>query len=95
MILGHIGYVHVEDVIAVCQRYPNLYIEPAGNGTSGAIRAAIDNLPARQIMYGDDMPFAIPTDVMDKFRHQIAVSDEDKALMLGGNMQRLLGLGDK
>jgi uncharacterized protein len=91
IILGHIGYVHVEDVIALAQRYPSVHVEPAANGTSPAIRALIDNVPIKQIIYGDDMPFCIPTDVMDKFRQQPILSEADKDLILGGNLARLLG----
>lgn len=92
LILGHIAYVYVEDVIVLAQRYANVYVEPAGNGTSPAIRQLIENLPVEKIIYGDDMPFSVPTDVMDKFRRQPAVSARDKELMLGGNMARLLGM---
>jgi predicted TIM-barrel fold metal-dependent hydrolase len=91
-LLGHIAYPYIEDCVALAQRYPNVFFETAGNGSVEFIGYLVDNVGAARVIYGDDIPFAYPTEVIDKMRFLPGVSDTDKALMLGGNMARLLRL---
>jgi predicted TIM-barrel fold metal-dependent hydrolase len=91
-ILGHMQYLYLQDAIVLAQRYPNIYLETAGNGTTEAMRQVIDTLGAERLIYGDDIPFNYPSDVLDKIRLMPDVTDTERKLMLGGNMARLLAM---
>jgi predicted TIM-barrel fold metal-dependent hydrolase len=45
-----------------------------------------------QILYGSDLPFTEPGDVLSKIRLQPEITERAKAQILGQNMARLLGI---
>ena len=92
MILAHIGYAHPADCIVVARRYPNIYLETSANSTTTIMTQVYENVDVKQFLYGSDLPFTDPVDVMEKIRAVPGMSDEDLTLVLGGNIMRLLGL---
>lgn len=92
IIVGHLGYAHTADCIVAANTCPNIYLEPSGNSTAIAIREVLAKVSHRQFVYGSDLPFTQPEDVLAKIVNQPGLNEESKALILGGNMGRLLGI---
>jgi predicted TIM-barrel fold metal-dependent hydrolase len=86
--LKHIGYEYWRDAIIVAQRYPNVYLETAGNTSSGEIYAAIREAGADKVCYGSDLPYILPHVVIQKIRC-LPISDEEKEQVLVLNSARI------
>ncbi len=89
LICGHTGG-QWELGIRVIRSLPNVAIDLAGSDpTAGFVEMAVRELGARRILYGSDMPGR-------SFASQLAkvlganVSDQDRRLILGENLRRLL-----
>ncbi len=92
IIVAHFGYAHVADAIIAANLCPNIHLETSANTTAGAIAQVLAEVDPRQILYGSDLPFTEPADVLAKIGRQPNLSDQAKRLILGENMARLLGI---
>jgi len=78
--------------IMAAQRYPNLYLETASSTIdTGFLEYAVKTLGAGKIIFGTDTPLLDPYVQRAKIT-ETRLSPEDKALVLGGNILRLMGL---
>ena len=93
IILAHIGYQLVADAIFVAQRAHNVFLDTAEN-TPIAVTQAVKQIGADRVIYGSDTPYHIMEVEAAKISFLPGISEEDKALILGGNIARILGLED-
>lgn len=78
--------------VEVAARHSNLYLDTASSQIdNGMIEHAVAQLGPEKVLFGTDMPLLDPWVQRAKIEGA-AISDDAKALILGGNMQRLLGL---
>lgn len=92
LIVAHFGYAHVADAIVAANLCPNIYLETSANTTATAIAQVLKEVDPSQILYGSDLPFTEPGDVLDKICLQPGITEQAKMQILGGNMARLLGI---
>jgi predicted TIM-barrel fold metal-dependent hydrolase len=90
--LKHMGYHYWRDAIVVARHTDNVYLETAGNTTSGEILEAVKQVGATRVVFGSDLPYIFPEVVLAKIRG-LPISQEDKARILGGNVARIHRLG--
>lgn len=86
--LKHIGYQYWRDAIIVARHAPNVYLETAGNSSSGEIMESIKQAGASKVVYGSDLPYLKPQVVLAKIRG-LPISEESRNLVLGGNVSRI------
>lgn len=90
IILGHMGgYFHVEAAIECAEELPNLYLETSAMPYPSMIRRAIDAVGPERVIFASDGPGCDPRLERDKIEIA-ALSEEEKRLVLGGNIERLL-----
>ncbi len=90
IILGHMGgYYHVEDAIAVAQRYPNVYLETSAMPYPERIAQAVAVVGAERILFASDGPGCNPLLELQKLR-RAGLSPGDEELVCGQNIRRLL-----
>lgn len=78
--------------IQVAKKHDNIILETsASTFDMGMIERAVEALGAERIVYGSDMPLLSPSAQLAKVK-AADISDEDKRLILGENMARLLHL---
>lgn len=80
-------------VIKVAQECPNMYL--VGSSTTYlAVLDAIKSLGAERVLFGTDAPFQWPHVIKAMYDAALdgEVTAEEKALVMGGNLARLLGL---
>ncbi|MGH9469079.1 MAG: amidohydrolase family protein [Terriglobia bacterium] len=78
--------------IMAAQRHPNLYLETASSTIdAGFLEAAVSALGAEKIIFGTDMPLLDPWVQSAKIT-ETRLSAEDKNLIMGRNILRLMGL---
>jgi predicted TIM-barrel fold metal-dependent hydrolase len=80
-------------VVEMALECPNMYL--VGSATDDrAIMYAIDKLGAGRICFGADAPFRRPHVVRAMYEAALdgEVTEEEKALIMGGNIVRLFGL---
>jgi uncharacterized protein len=78
--------------VMVAKKHPNLQLDTASSQIdNGMIEYAVAELGAEKIHFGTDMPLLDPWTQLAKVTGA-AIDDRAKALILGGNLQNLLGL---
>jgi uncharacterized protein len=78
--------------IMAAERFENLYLDTASSTIdTGFVEACVAALGARKIIFGTDTPLLDPWPQLVKIR-ETRVSKEDLALILGGNILRLMGV---
>ena len=78
--------------VEVAARHENLYVDTASSMIdNGMLEHAVDQLGPEKILFGTDMPALNPWVQRAKVEGA-EISDEAKRLILGGNVQRILGL---
>ncbi len=78
--------------VAVAKKHPNLLLDTASSQIdNGMLEWAVAELGPERILYGSDMPLLDPFTQMAKVTGA-ELDDRAKALILGGNLQRLLNL---
>ena len=93
LIIGHMGSGMFYDAMCMARRYPNLYIDISLQG-GHAFGVACEEVGANKLIYGSDAPYANPGS-MKRIIEESALSGDDKALVLGDNIARLLKLDAK
>jgi predicted TIM-barrel fold metal-dependent hydrolase len=91
---GHIGYPWTVEMIALATKYPNVYIDTSAYKASRYPRELVDYMRAhgkKKVLFGSNFPMITPAECLAEL-DALALSDETKALFLGGNAQRVFGL---
>jgi predicted TIM-barrel fold metal-dependent hydrolase len=89
IIMGHSGCCGLwYDAIKAAKRRENLYLETSGN-LSVAIEKMVDNVGSDRVLFGSDMPWVNSAMEVLKVR-KLNLTDQDKDLILGGNIERLM-----
>jgi predicted TIM-barrel fold metal-dependent hydrolase len=87
VILSHLGFRLQDDAVHLASRVPNIYLETSDHMYFlGHVAEAIG---ADRLLFGSNAPFSVPEAELLKVTMRNDLSDEDKALILGGNAARL------
>lgn len=90
VIMGHMGgYYHCEAALQLGQSLPNLYVDTSAIPYPWMIRRAVDAMGAERVLYASDGPGCLPALEVEKVR-LAGLAPEDEALVLAGNIQRLM-----
>lgn len=78
--------------LQAAERYPSILLETASSSVNnGSLEYTISRVGPERIIFGTDMPL-LDVSVQMARVSGAAISQEDKDLILGGNMARMLGL---
>lgn len=91
LVLGHIGYAHYADCIVAARQCESIYLETSANSTSAVIAEVLERTGPTKLLFGTDIPFTDPVDVLEKIKAVPGLGGSDLELVLGQNMLRLLG----
>jgi hypothetical protein len=87
-----LAHMRGEGFIEACEGRPNVYLGTVKADPKDVLEA-VDRLGAERIIAGSDAPYAsMQYEMVDKFEELESLSEEEKALIRGGNIARLLGL---
>jgi predicted TIM-barrel fold metal-dependent hydrolase len=70
--------------------FPNLYLDTTFAITDGGLESFVGEYGARRLLYGSGLPHSYLGANMLMIRHA-QIAEEDRALIAGGNLQRVLG----
>jgi uncharacterized protein len=92
VIMDHMGWrYYVDGAIDGAQEQSNIYLETALVGMPCYIRMAVDKLSAERVIYGSDYPTGHPSSMLANIE-AANLTPAEKAMVLGGNLARLLQL---
>ena len=90
IIMAHCGgYFHVDEAIAVAERYDNLLIDTSGMPYPEKIREAVRRLGPERVLFASDGPGCNPALELKKLE-LAGLSDRERRLVLGENTLALL-----
>jgi len=84
------AHMHGDGFMDAALTHDNIYLGTTDIKNRRRIEDAIKTLGAERIISGSDSPYIDPRTERDKIG-SLAVSEAEKALISGGNIQRLLG----
>ena len=92
---GHIGYPWTEEMVAVCRKHENVYIDTSAYTARRFPPELVAYLRSRggrhKVLFGTNYPMLTPDRALDGL-DELCLDDETRELFLAGNAQRLLGL---
>jgi len=91
---GHIGYPWTEEMVAVCSKHPNVYIDTSAY----TVRRYPPNLIAymcgrgrKKVMFGTNWPMIAPRKALEGL-DELGLDAEARELFLAGNAARVFKL---
>ena len=97
LIMAHAGgqpYAHGDwnRAIMIAAKHPNLYLDTACSTVdAGFVECCIRTLGADRVIFGTDVPLLNPWPQLEKV-NQVKLIEAERALLMGGNILRLMGL---
>lgn len=91
VIVTGVGYGNLAEAIAVAGEHPSMLIEAQVIDPPDSIRVAVDALGAERVVYGSNAP-SLSMRASLNLIAEAELSDEQKTLVLGGNLRRVLGI---
>ncbi len=91
---GHIGYPWTQEMIAVCTKHENVYIDTSAYSTKRYPRELVEYMQGngrKKVMFGTNYPMITPTKALENL-DDLGLDDEAKALFLGGNAAQVFDL---
>jgi uncharacterized protein len=92
---GHIGYPWTEEMVAVCRKHENVYIDTSAYTARRFPPELVAYMRSRggrhKVLFGSNFPMLTPDRALDGL-DELDLDDETRELFLAGNAQRLLGL---
>ena len=90
-IIGAVNYGELRDALAVLRSHENVGMETSCFQAAEGIEKLVSRIGAERVYLGTGLPLQYPAAGLAKITHA-DISQDDKALILGGNAQRLLSL---
>jgi hypothetical protein len=91
LILAGVDESMLAEAIALMRAHARIYVEISRLLSVGAIRQVAESVGAERVLYGSGAPLQPMASVLGALRHA-ALTDEQRARVLGGNAKSLLGL---
>src|SRR3954452_18206700 len=92
---GHIGYPWTEEMVAVCRKHENVYIDTSAYVPRRFPRELLDYMRSKsgrqRVMFGTNFPMLFHHQALEGVDN-LGLDDETRDLFLAGNAQRVLGL---
>jgi len=88
-LLRDIGYVQIAEFIATAKAVENIYLVLNKVNTPDCIELMAREIGADRIVYGSNAPLEYPKPVLEMIE-RAGISEEEKTLIKGGNMKRIL-----
>jgi uncharacterized protein len=91
---GHIGYPWTEEMVAVCRKHPNVFIDTSAYTVARYPPELVRYLRAdgrHKVLFGTNYPMITPTRALEGL-DALALDDEARALFLEGNARRVFAL---
>ncbi len=95
---GHIGYPWTEEMIAVARKHERVYIDTsaytARRYPPELVRYLTSSSGRRKVLFGSNWPMIAPARALEQL-DDLGLDAETRDLFLGGNAERVLGLGER
>jgi predicted TIM-barrel fold metal-dependent hydrolase len=92
VILAHVGgFFHTEDVVRVCERKPNAYIDTSEIPNAKKLKYVVDRIGPERLLFGTDIPTDNPELEIYKVRAS-GIGEEASEMVLWKNAARLLNI---
>lgn len=92
---GHVGYPWTEEMIAVCRKHPNVYVDTSAYVTRRLPPELVAYLGSRggrhKVLFGTNFPMLGHAQALEGL-DELGLDDEARELYLGGTARRLFGL---
>ncbi len=91
---GHIGYPWTDEMISLCRKYENVYIDTSAYKPSRFPAQLVDYMRKggrRKVLYGSNHPMIAPAACLEQI-DSLGLDDEARDLFLGGNAARVFGI---
>lgn len=97
IVAGHIGYPWTEEMIAVCRKHENVFIDTSAYLPSRYPPELVNYMRSRsgrrKVMFGTNYPMLFPQQALEHL-DELRLDDETRGLFLGGNAERIGALRD-
>jgi predicted TIM-barrel fold metal-dependent hydrolase len=95
---GHIGYPWTEEMVAVCRKHENVYVDTSAYVPRRFPAELVDYMKSRggrrKVLFGTNFPMIGHAQALDGI-DALGLDDETRALYLSGNARRLLSLPEQ
>jgi predicted TIM-barrel fold metal-dependent hydrolase len=92
---GHIGYPWTEEMVAVCRKHENVYIDTSAYTAKRYPPELVAYMKSRsgrrKVLFGTNYPMIFPQHAVDRL-DELGLDEETRELFLGGTARRLLEL---